>query len=101
MRIKDNLGKQNFREISKKLYQPLTDTIKNYTSEKITKTKMLTSQENNKTLENFNDKLSEIMDDRGLLATCLLSLLSKNTNPENFSHFSVVNIVTHIESILC
>ena len=46
-----------------------------------------TSKENNKTLTTLNSKLLEIMNDRGIIASYLLSLLSKNTNPENKSHF--------------
>ena len=36
VRLQDKLGKQNFHENIKKLYEPLTDTIKN-TSENLTK----------------------------------------------------------------
>ena len=35
-RLQDKLGEQNFHEVMKKLYEPLTDTIKN-TSEKLKK----------------------------------------------------------------
>ena len=46
VRLQDKLGKQNFHEDMKKLYEPLTDTIKN-TSEKITKTITISSFKNN------------------------------------------------------
>ena len=36
VKLQDKLGKQNFHEDMKKLYEPLTDTIKNV-SENITK----------------------------------------------------------------
>ena len=62
LRLQDELGKQNFHENVKKIYEPLTGTIKN-TSEDITKTMMLASKENNEVLENLNDKLSELMND--------------------------------------
>ena len=50
VRLQDKLGKQNFYENLKKLYEPLTDSVKN-TSENITKTITETSIKNNKTLE--------------------------------------------------
>ena len=49
-----------------------------------------TSKENNKALEKLNKKLLEIMNDTGVIATYLLSPLSKITNPENTSQFELV-----------
>ena len=51
---------------------------------------MLFSKENNKTLENLVIKLLEIMNYRGILAICLMSPLSKITNPENTTQFNLV-----------
>ena len=45
------------------------------------------SFKNNQALENLNNKLLEIMNDRGILASYLMSPLSKITNPENSSQF--------------
>ena len=53
--------------------------------ESVTKTITETSIHNNKALEKLNDKLLEIMNDRGVLATYLMSLLSKITNLQNSS----------------
>ena len=39
---------------------------------------------------NLNNKLVEIMNDRGILATYLMTPLSKITNPENTSQFKLV-----------
>ena len=89
VRLQDKLGKQNFHENMKKLYEPLTDTIKN-TSENITKTVTESSKENNLALENLNNKLLEIMNDRGILASYLMTPLSKITNPENTTQFKLV-----------
>ena len=63
VRLQDKLGKQNFHEDMKKIFEPVTGTIKN-TAEDLTKTMMLTSKENNKALENSNDKHLEITKDR-------------------------------------
>ena len=60
VRLQDKLGKQNFHEDLKKLYEPLTDTIKN-TSENITKTISESSKQNNLAIENLNNKLLELM----------------------------------------
>ena len=73
----------------KKIYEPITDTNKN-TSEKLTKTVTETSIKNNKILGNLNNKLSEMMSDRGILASFLLSPLSKVINPENSTQFKFV-----------
>ena len=42
----------------------------------------LTSKENNKAIENIKDKCLEIMNDRGTIASCLLSSLCKIIIPE-------------------
>ena len=89
VRLQDKLGKQYFHENMKKLYEPLTDTIKN-TSENITKTITESSKENNLALENLNNKLLEIMNDRGILASYLMSPLSKITNPEKTTQLKLV-----------
>ena len=61
----------------KKVVEPVTETIKN-TSEDLTKTMMLTSEENNTALEILNDKLLDLLNGRGVLASYLLSVLSNN-----------------------
>ena len=48
------------------------------------------STKNNQALENLNNKFLEIMNDRGILASYLMSPLSKITNPENTSQFRLV-----------
>ena len=87
--LQDKLGKQNIHEDKKKVFEPITNTIKD-TSRDITNTMTETSINNNKALENLNDKLLEIMNDRGIKASYLLSPLSKNTNHENTSQFELV-----------
>ena len=51
---------------------------------------METSINNNKAIENLNNKLLEIMNDRGILASYFMSPLSKITNHENNSQFKLV-----------
>ena len=72
-----------------KVFEPVTKSIEN-TSQNITKTIAETSPKNNLAIENINDKLLEIMNDRGILAKYLMSPLSKITNPENTSQFKLV-----------
>ena len=50
-----------------------------------------TSKENNRALENLNNKLLEIFDHRGIRATFSMSLSSKVTNTEKSSQFKLVN----------
>ena len=71
-----------------KAFEPVTKLIK-HVSDELTKTMTANSIRNNQVLENKNNKLPEIMNDRGILATYLMSLLSKITNPENTSQLKV------------
>ena len=57
------------------------------------------SKENNKAVSNLNEKLLEIMNDRGILASLLLSPLSKITNLEHSSHFKLVEDSNSIGSM--
>ena len=87
-KLQDKLGKQNFHEDTKKVFEPVTKTLES-TSQDITKTITETSIKNNQAIENINNKLLEIMNDRGIL-TYLMSPLSKITNPEKASQFKLV-----------
>ena len=87
--LQDKLVKQNFNEDMKKVFEPVTKSLEN-TSQDITKTITETSVKNNQAIENFDNKLLEIMNDRGILATYLMSPLSRITNPENSSQFKLV-----------
>ena len=89
VRLHDKLGKQNFHEDMKKVSEPVTKTIKDV-SEDVAKTMMITSKENNQALENLNHKLLEVMNDTGIVASYLMSPLSKITSPENSSQFKLV-----------
>ena len=89
VKLQDKLGKQNFHEDMKKVFEPVKKSLES-TSQDITKTITETSIKNNQAIENLNNKILEIMIDRGILATYLMSLLSKITNPENTSQFKLV-----------
>ena len=84
VRLQDKLGKQNFREDMKKAFEPMTDAIKN-TSENITKTLTEISINNNKAIENLNEKILELMNDKGMIAPYLASFLANLSKPENKS----------------
>ena len=89
IRLQDKLGEQKFHEFMKKVFEPYTESLEN-TSENITKTITETSIENKQAKENLNNKLLEIMMDRGILKSCLVSPLSIITNPETTSQFKLV-----------
>ena len=89
VKLQDKLGEQNFHEDIKKVFEPVTKSLEN-TSQDITKTLTETSIKNNLAIENINNNLLEIMNDRGILATYLMSPLSRITNPENSSQFKLV-----------
>ena len=82
IRLQNKLGKQKFHEAITKSF--------NSVYEEVTKTITETSENNNKALENLNDKLLKIMNDRGILASCLMSPLSKIPNLENSTHFELL-----------
>ena len=89
VKLQDKLGEQNFHEDMKKVFEPVTKSLEN-TSENLTKAITQTSIKNNQAIENINNNLLEIMNDRGILATYLMSPLSRITNPENASQFKLV-----------
>ena len=89
VKSQDKLGKQNFHGDMKKVFKPVTKSLKN-TSENFTKAITETSIKNNQAIENINNNLLEILNDRGILATYLMSPLSRITNPENASQFKLV-----------
>ena len=89
VKLQDKLGEQNFHEDMKKVFEPVTKSLEN-TSENLTKAITETSIKNNLAIENINNNLLEIMNDRGILATYLMSSLSRITNPENASQFKLV-----------
>ena len=89
VKLQDKLGKQNFHEDMKKVFEPITKSLEN-TSENLTKAITETSIKNNLAIENINNNLLEIMNDRGILATYLLYPLSRITNLENTTQFKLV-----------
>ena len=89
VRLQDKLGKQNFHENMEKIFEPVTKTLER-TSQDITKTVTENSIKNNHVLENLNNKILEIMNERGILASYLMSPLSKITNLENTTQFKLV-----------
>ena len=64
----------------------MTDAIKT-TSENITKTLTENSINNNKAIENLNEKILELMNQKGLIAPYLASSLVNVFKPENKSQF--------------
>ena len=87
--LQDKLGKQMFHEDMKKVFEPVTRSLEK-TSENLTKAITETFIKNNQAIENINNNLLEILNDRGILATYLMSPLSRITNPEMASQFKLV-----------
>ena len=86
IKLQNKLGEQNYREDVKKFFRPMTDEIKN-TSEKIAKTLAENSINNNKAIENLNENILKLMNDRGMIAPHLASSLVNVFKPENKSQF--------------
>ena len=97
LRFQDRLGKQNYQEEKKKVFEPVTKTIQE-ASEDVPETMMVTSEENNNRLANLNNKLLRKSIDRVSLALFLVSLLSKITSPEHTSQFKLEKILSQFGS---
>ena len=74
----------------KKVFEPLTKSIKDV-SDDVTRAIMETSVDNNKAQAKFSDKIVEIMNDMGKIATYVLLPLSKITNSEHTFQLELVN----------
>ena len=86
VRLQDKLGKQNFDEDMKKVFEPATKSLES-TSEDITKTLTENSINNNKAIENLNEKVLELMYGKGLIAPYLASSLVEVFISDNKSLF--------------
>ena len=73
----------------KKVFEPVTKSLEN-TSENLTKAITENSIKNNEAIENINNKLLKIMNDRGIITSYLISPLAKIFNPENSTQFKLV-----------
>ena len=88
LRLEDKLGKQNYHNKAEKLFEPITEIIKK-TSENITKTLTENSINNHKAIENLDEKILEVMYDKGMIAPYLASSLVNLFKPENKSQFRI------------
>ena len=86
VRLQDKLGKQNFHEDLEDVFEPITNTLRKI-SENITKTITENSINNNKAFENLNEKILELMNDKGMIAPYLATSLVNLFKPENKSQF--------------
>ena len=87
VRLQDKLGKQNFHEdLTEVLFEPLANTIKK-TSENKANIITETSNKNNKAISDLNEKILELMNDKGMIAPYLASSLVNLFKPENKSQF--------------
>ena len=88
-RLQEKIGKQNIHEDMKKVFKPVTKTIKD-ASEGVTKTMTETSKEGYKAISDLNEKVLESMNDRGMIASYLVSPLINMFNPGNTSQFKLI-----------
>ena len=86
VKLQNKLDKQNFHGNMKKVFEPVTKSLEN-TSQDITKTLTENSIKNNKAIENLNEKILELMNDKGMITSYLASSLVNLFKPENKSQF--------------
>ena len=86
VRLQDKLGRQNFHEDMEEVFEPLTNTLKK-TSENISKTITETSNKNNEAISDLNEKILELMSDKGIIPPFLATSLVNLFKPENKSQF--------------
>ena len=79
--MQGKLAKQIFHEDNKKVYDPLTDTIKN-TNGKLTKILTVTSINNIKAISDLNENFLKLMNDNGIKAPFLTFSLVNRFKPE-------------------
>ena len=84
VRLQNKLGDQNYHEDINKFFKPMTDELKN-TSEKITRTLTENSINNKKAIENLNEKILKLMDEKGMIASYLTSSLVEVFKKDNKS----------------
>ena len=89
LRLQGELGKHKFHKKIKEVFEPVIGT-KKITSEKLTETVTDTAIKNTKALEYLNHQFLEKLKDRGIIASCFLSPLTKITKPENTNEFKLV-----------
>ena len=85
VRLQDKLGKQNFHEDIRKVFETVSNTMIN-TSEILIKTISEPYINNKKAIENLNEKVSELKRAKGMIAPYLASSLVNLFKPENKSH---------------
>ena len=66
--------KVNFMRIQRKLFEPMTDSIKDV-SENLTRTITESSIKNKQSIPDLNEKVLELMSDKGMIASYLASSL--------------------------
>ena len=86
VRLQDKLGEQIFHEDLEDVFEPITNTLNTLN---ITKTITENSINNNKAFENLNEKILELMNDKGMIAPYLATSLVNLFKPENKSQFTL------------
>ena len=89
VRLQDKFGKQNFHKDMRKVFKPMIDAIKN-TAENITKTITKSSVNTNKAIKSLNEKLLELMNNKGMIAPNLAFYLVSLFKPENKNQFKLI-----------
>ena len=89
LRLQDKPGGQNYQQKTKKLFETLTDAIKN-TYQDIIKAITKTSFKNNQAVWDLNENVLELMNGKGMIVPYLASSSVNLLKPENKSQFLLI-----------
>ena len=99
LKLQEKLGKQNFPQVMKKVFELVIDTVTDFSKE-VTETMLVTSVKSCKSTTDLNDKPLDVMNERGESATFMPSFSSKLTSTEHSSQIKVVKFLIQIRSML-
>ena len=80
-KLQVKLGKQKVHADMKEKFEPVTKPTTDVSPD-VTKTVKVASEENIEAIAALNDKVKELMNDPGIIASYLVSPLSKSASPE-------------------
>ena len=89
VRLQDKLGKQNFHENMRKVFEPIGKSLES-TSQDVKKTVTEASIKNNWAFSELSEKVLELMNEKNMIATYLAFSLVYLFKPESKSQYILI-----------